>query len=135
MADQRPCVILVEDDASLRRSTQLLLQGRGFDVWAYAAAEKVLLDDQIEQTACLLADYRLDGWNGIGLLVALRRTGWQGPAILATGFSTPKLRRRAKASGFAAYLEKPIPDTVLVRTIALLTRQPSHHARHESVVR
>ena len=132
MTDQRPCVILVDDDTLLRRSTQLVLQGRGFDVWAYAAAEMVPLDGQIAQGACLVADYCLEGWNGIGLLAALRGTGWQGPAILTTGFSTPELRRRAEATGFAAFLEKPIPETVLVRTIALLTRQPLHHAAYQA---
>ena len=38
VAASRPQVVIVEDDNGVRRSLQLLLQGRGFEVKAFADA-------------------------------------------------------------------------------------------------
>jgi FixJ family two-component response regulator len=88
----RPRVLVVENDTSVRRSIQLLLQGSGFDVRAYAAADPLLLDENIDGAACLVADHYLEGRDGIGLLEALRRQGWTSPAILVSGYPSPELR-------------------------------------------
>lgn len=113
-------VFLVEDDPGVRRSLQLLLQGRGFDVSAYPAPDSILLDDTLDQAACLVADYRLDASDGIMLLRSLRARGWRGPAILVTGYATPELRRAAEEAGFGAFLEKPIRENALINTIRAL---------------
>src|SRR3546814_15865794 len=41
---ERPRLLLLEDDAGVRRSLQLLLRARGFDVRAYAAGAALLAD-------------------------------------------------------------------------------------------
>ncbi len=58
-SSKRPRILIVEDDAGMRRSMQLLLQGRGFDVRAYAAADPMLLDEQLTEAVCLVIDYLL----------------------------------------------------------------------------
>lgn len=119
-AQQRPRVLIVEDDAGMRRSMQLLLQGRGFDVRAYAAPATMLLDEELDTAACLVADYCLGGRDGISVLHALRSSGWQGPAVLITAYPTQALRETARDAGFAAMLEKPFKDHALVNTVTSL---------------
>ncbi|WP_404480536.1 response regulator [Novosphingobium sp. BL-52-GroH] len=118
---RRPRILLVEDDASVRRSTQLLLQGKGFDVRAHAAADPILLTGNFGEVACLVVDYSLGDQDGFAVLAAMREHGWQGPAILMTAFSTVELKRCARLAGFSEFLEKPMEERTLVTAVARLT--------------
>jgi len=119
-AERKPRILVVEDDDSMRRSLQLFLRGRGFDVLTYPTAERLLLEEDIEHVACLVADYRLGGHDGISLLSALRARGWPGPAILMTGYPSHDLRLSAEVAGFDLFLEKPIREYALINGIARL---------------
>lgn len=99
---------------------QLLLQGRGFDVRAYAAADPMLLDEELTEAVCLVVDYLLGDRDGISVLGTLRNLGWRGPAILITAYPTEELRRSASEAGFSAFLEKPFKEHMLVNTVASL---------------
>jgi FixJ family two-component response regulator len=107
----------VEDDASLRRSIQMLLQGRGFDVRAFAGADPMLLDERLDEAVCLVTDYRLGNRDGIELLLSLRARAWHGPAVLITAYSTEAVRSAAERAGFVEIIEKPFKEHVLVNTI------------------
>jgi len=113
----RPKILLAEDDAAVRRSLQLLLQARGYDVRAHASG-KTLLDDPLwSNAACLVADYRLDELDGFEILSRLRSRGWCGPAVLITAYSTTDLQERAASRGFGAVIEKPFHEGAVGDTI------------------
>lgn len=116
---ERRRVILVEDDESVRRSLQLLLSWRGYDVLSYSNAATVIGRAKEDMaTDLLVVDYRLPDGDGLGVLRALRRDGWSGRAILITAFSTPALLDSAKACGFDAVLEKPLRQHELIGALA-----------------
>lgn len=106
----RPTILLVEDDAAVRRSLQLLLTAKGFDVRAYAVGASLLTDDSVAGAACLVADYKMAGLDGVALLEGLRGRGWHGPAILITAYASPELRAQALSTGFDEVIEKPLPQ-------------------------
>lgn len=110
-------ILLSDDDASVRRSLHLLLRSRGFGVLAYSSGTALLLDPQTQTGDCLVVDYLMPDIDGISILRQLRSAGWCGPAILITGHYADKLAARAQEAGFAAVLEKPLRDGVLVQTI------------------
>jgi FixJ family two-component response regulator len=114
----RPRVLVVEDDPGVRRSLQLLLRGRGFEVRAYASGLALLADPTALSAICLVADYLMPDVDGIKVLVALRDLGWSGEALLITAYPTPELADRALKAGFARVLEKPLIDAALVEIIA-----------------
>ena len=117
---QRPKIVIVEDDHPVRRSTQLLLQAQGYSVKAFSTGVALLADDTTLGASCLIADYLLEDMDGIGLLLALRERGWKEPAILITGYLTPKLVEEAKAAGFSEVLEKPVKPRALVQILTQL---------------
>ena len=123
IAGVRPRVLIVENDAAVRRSMQLLLQGHGFDVKAYGASEQLLVDAARQSPDCFIADYRLDGPDGIAVLKAMREQGWQGPAILITGFPSEDLSSRATEAGFTCIFEKPLRERALVETVSRLAHR------------
>lgn len=125
-AERKPRILVVEDDDSMRRSMQLFLRGRGYDVLTYATGDRLLLENDIEHGACLVADYRLGEQNGISLLVALRARGWIGPAILMTGYPSEDLRSSAAIAGFDLFLEKPFQEHSLINGITRLMERQSN---------
>ncbi len=110
-------LLLVEDDPAVRRSLQLLLRGRGYNVRAYADGRQMLDDPAAIDAACLITDYRMTSLNGIDLLRDLRARGWQRPAILITGFHGAALASAAHDAGFDVVLEKPLQDQALMTII------------------
>jgi len=133
VADERPRILLVEDDPGVRRSLQLLLQARGYDVRAHAIGATLLADPAVETAVCLIADYRLTGLDGVEVLQALRARGWLGPAILITAFGSPSLTARAAAAGYASVVEKPMRDKILVATLTRLVARPERMSENHVV--
>lgn len=117
----RPKVLLVEDDTAVRRSLQLVLQARGFEVKAFAGPEPLLRDHATGDAACLVADYRLQqGRTGLDVLKELRQRRWAGPAVLITAYPSDTLRDEADQCGFAGVLAKPFRDRELADTVTRL---------------
>jgi FixJ family two-component response regulator len=114
----RPQVLLVEDDASVRRSLQLMLEGEGYRVRAFSTASALLADSSFAGAACLVTDYRLGEQDGISLLRSLRKAGWSGPAILMTAFASHTMIERAMREGFVQLFDKPFRPHLLIEAVA-----------------
>lgn len=110
-------VILVEDDEAVRRSLQLLLHWRGYEVRSFARAAPVFARDLSDGAHVLVADYRLPDANGFEVLRELRRRGWAGRSVLITAFPTADLIQAATACGYDAVLEKPLRQQALVAAL------------------
>lgn len=117
----RPLIVLLEDDNGVRRSMQLLLHGRGFDVKAYSSAAPLLADPDLAEVGCLIADYRLGETNGIDVLHSLRERGWNKPAVLITAFNSADMISQATKAGFNTVFDKPVKDHVLIAELERLT--------------
>ncbi|MEI9928825.1 MAG: response regulator [Sphingomonas sp.] len=115
--DDRPRLLLIEDDDTVRRSLQMLLQGQGFDVRSFASAAPALRDTP-ESARVLVADYRLPDGDGLVVVRRLRERGWAGRAILITGHGSPALTEAAHAAGFDVILDKPLRQHELLSAIA-----------------
>jgi FixJ family two-component response regulator len=115
---ERKRILLSEDDPAVRRSIQLLLVSRGYDVRAYTSASALLSDPLVHSAIGLVADYRMPDVDGITMLQRLRASGWQGGALLITGFNVDNLVQGAASEGFHAVLEKPLKDQELLNELA-----------------
>ena len=111
-------LLLVEEDASLRRSLQLLLQGQGFEVRAHASAAQALADDSAVRSNVLVADSRLLDSEGIDVLRSLHELGWSGRAVLITGFGSEEL------ADMVDFRKRPPEQAMLLGAIEATLRQP-----------
>jgi FixJ family two-component response regulator len=118
--NERPTILLVEDDAGVRRSLQMLLQGKGYQVRSFTSATALLADPNINQAACLVADFRLGEMDGLTIQSRMRANGWKGGAILITAFNNPDLTAQAIAEGFTEVIQKPFLEHNLSRAIGRL---------------
>jgi two-component system copper resistance phosphate regulon response regulator CusR len=116
-------VLVVEDEARLRRSLQEGLRGAGFDVTSAASG-----DDAAQALAeggfdCVVLDWMLPGRDGLRLLVDLRRGGDQTPVLLLTARDGIDDRVRGLDSGADDYLVKPFAFAELLARLRVLLRR------------
>jgi two-component system response regulator FixJ len=121
----KPCILLVEDDDAVRRSIQLLLKSRGYDVRSYPSAVGLARDAEALRSRCMIADLMMPQKNAIQLLAELRAAGWSGKSILISGFLDPEREMNARAAGYDRILAKPISESVLLRTVSELMAPPA----------
>lgn len=72
----------------------------------------------------ILLDVNMPGTDGLTLLESLRNQGMVAPVFIMTGYDSPGVQARAKASGATAYLVKPIDLRHLDRLIASALHVP-----------
>lgn len=105
--EKRYKVLVTDDEASVRRSLQLLLHAKGYEPHSYTSASALLADAGALSADCMIADYNMPDLDGISLLSAIRAKGWNGSAILITAYCTKDLESRAHACGYAEVIQKP----------------------------
>ena len=115
---ERPEILVVEDNSAVRRSLQLLLVARGYQVRAHASSSQALADPAARSAACLVADLMMDEVDGIDLLEGLKGQGWAGPAILITGNAEGERAQHAANAGYATVLQKPFVDALLIEAVS-----------------
>lgn len=112
-----PIIYIVDDDAAVRRAIGRLLRSAGMDVRPYESGQQFLDADIAEENACLIADVRMPGMDGLELQQKLVENGTDLPVILITGFDTDETRALAKRWGAVGYFRKPVDDRALLDAI------------------
>ena len=111
-------VIVVDDDPSVLRAVQRVLQVRGFDVFqAFNTVEDFLEGGRLNDATCLVLDIHLDGSSGIEVRHQLTRSGHLLPVILITAVESEVTRKAALEAGCVAYLNKPFPSGLLIEAV------------------
>lgn len=102
-----PVISIVDDDESVRTAMKDMVESFGYAVVAFASGTEFLSSDRLRDSACLIADVRMPGMNGLGLQQRLIMSGNLIPIIFLTAFPDEKARDRAIKAGAIAYLSKP----------------------------
>jgi FixJ family two-component response regulator len=112
-----PTVFVVDDDPSVRRSTERLVRSMGFRVKSFASAREFRDGASVEGPACLLLDVRMPGQSGLELQLELTRSGVEIPIIFVTGHGSIPMTVRAMKAGAAEFLTKPVRSRELLAAI------------------
>ena len=116
-------ISVVDDDASVCRSTELLIKSFGYPAAAFQSAESFLNFGQRQVTCCLVLDVQMPGMNGLELQRQLTAEGCTFPIIFMTAFHDKESCRRAMEGGAVAFLTKPYGDEQLFETIRFALTQ------------
>jgi FixJ family two-component response regulator len=128
MTDPDPMVFIVDDDLSVRRSTERLVQAAGLKVQTFTSAKEFLKSARFEGPACLVLDVRMPGLSGMELQQELTQSGIQIPIIFITGHGDIPMSVRAMKAGAVEFLTKPFRSRGLLDAIrAALERDRSAH--------
>jgi FixJ family two-component response regulator len=134
MNEPEVTVFVVDDDPSVRRSTERLIRSAGFKVLTFESAGDFLKYQRPEAPACLVLDVRLPGLNGLELQRELSQSGNQLPIIFMTGHGDIPMTVRAMKAGAVEFLTKPYKKNNLLDAIqsAVERDRATHKARVET---
>jgi len=117
MQKRRKTVAVVDDDPSMLRAAENLLDAHGFATKSFSSAEEFLGDPAVHQVDCLLLDIRLGGLSGIELWQQLKSPHPALPVIFMTALDDEAVRQQALQTGCIACLRKPFPAQQLMDAI------------------
>jgi DNA-binding NtrC family response regulator len=104
----RKKVMVIDDDASLRRVMELQLEEIGCDVVTAASGNEALALLEEVTPALVITDLRIPGMSGMEILKAFRVEHPELTVIMVTAYGTVKTAVEAMKAGAYDYLTKPI---------------------------
>lgn len=117
MTEDAPIVFVIDDDLSVRRSTERLIRSIGVEAQTFASAQEFLKSPRPERPACLILDLQLPGLNGMDLQHQLIQTGTHIPIIFITGHGDIPTTVRAMKAGAVEFLTKPFRSRNLLDAV------------------
>jgi FixJ family two-component response regulator len=122
---EKSIVCVVDDDFSVRDSTQRLIRSFGFRAKAFASAEEFENAGNLDEAACLILDVQMPGMSGIQLQRQLASRRREIPIIFITAYEDDVVRAQAIREGAVAFLIKPFSEEVLLDAIHTALSPPS----------
>jgi CheY-like chemotaxis protein len=107
---RNPIVLVVEDDEDTRYLMRLALEARGYRVCEAEDGEQAIATAVREQPDAILMDISMPLLNGLTATARIRERSElrKIPIVAVTAHNETDLRASAEASGFTAYVTKPI---------------------------
>jgi FixJ family two-component response regulator len=113
-----PTVFVVDDDASVLRSLQRLLQSAGWTTETYDSAEEFLRLRDPTTPGCVILDVAMPGIDGLELQRRLVEEGMPLPVIFLTGHGDVPTSVEAMRAGATNFLCKPVGEERLLASVA-----------------
>ncbi len=110
-------VIVIDDDASVRRSLCTMLERAGYEVSLYDCADAFLANPVVPRPSVILLDMRMPGTTGVGLQSQLKTLAQNVPIIFVSGDSRPEEIIAAMKQGAVDFLLKPFTAQAMMNTI------------------
>jgi CheY-like chemotaxis protein len=113
-------ILVVEDQDSIRRMIEALVQARGYEVTAVSSGAKAIDVAMTDAPDIVLLDLNLPGqYDGFDVCQRLRSdpTTRTVPVVIISAMDDDESRARATAAGATAYYTKPFSPIALLKEI------------------
>src|ERR1700760_3509604 len=97
-------ILVVDDDQSLRRITQLQLEDAGHEVLTAASGEEALILIDEEAPSLVITDFKMPGISGLEVLRKVRESHPQTTVLMVTAFGTVQSAVEAMKAGAYDYI-------------------------------
>ncbi len=130
MKTDKASILVVEDEAKLRRLIELQLVEEGFHAGTASDAETALQLLNRERFDLVLTDFKLPGMNGLEFLLAVKRANASLPVVLMTAYGSVESAVGAMKAGASDYVLKPFSLAELM--LVIRKELASHELRQEN---
>src|SRR5580692_793945 len=127
---EKPSILVVEDEAKMRRLLELELADQDFRAQTVADAETALKLLNTNQFDLIVTDLKLPGMSGMEFLQAVKRANAAIPIVVMTAFGTVESAVEAMKIGASDYVTKPFSLAELV--LVIRKELDSHRLREEN---
>ncbi len=118
-----PKLLIVEDDAALRRLLKAGLGEEGYDITAAAAGREALAAAATTTPAAMIIDIGLPDSDGRDLCQAMRAAGIEAPVLFLTALDSVPDRLLGFGVGADDYMTKPFVFAELIARVGVLVRR------------
>src|SRR5215204_4136910 len=115
--EQAPAIIVIDDDASMRKALENLFKSVGFEVELFASPQEVLASERPDRPGCIVLDVRFPGRSGLDMQRDLTQSDAHLPVIFITGYGDIPMSVRAMKAGAVEFLTKPFRDQDLLDAV------------------
>lgn len=109
-----PHVLLIEDDALVRKLLEKRLELAGWEVTALRDGSQLLERITERPTDLILIDLGLPGADGLTLVEQLRAQGISAPILVLTAYELPHLHATVRGVGANDLMQKPYDQEELI---------------------
>ena len=122
-------VLLIEDDAAVARSIELMLRSESINVYTTDLGEEGVDLGKLYDYDIIMLDLQLPDMSGFEVLKSLRLAKVQTPILILSGNAV--VEAKVKALGFGAddYMTKPFHKDELVARIQAVVRRSKGHSQ------
>ncbi|MEP7308566.1 MAG: response regulator [Acidobacteriota bacterium] len=117
MLHATPVVFVVDDDVSVRRSLELLIDSAGWRSETFPSAQEFLHRPRVVGPSCLVLDVGLPDLDGLELQKRVAPDRTDMPIIFISGYGNVPMTVQAMKAGAVEFLTKPLAGDVLVGAI------------------
>ncbi len=117
MNETEPCVLIIDDDESVREALLFLMKSVNLNAKAYDSASQFMAGYEADVPGCLISDIRMPGMSGLELQQVLKKRNSQMPIIFITGHGDIAMAVEAIKQGAVDFLTKPFRDQDLLDSI------------------
>lgn len=118
-------VVVVDDDASVRKSIQTLLKREGYRVSVHDSADDLMQNLAFYPPTVLLTDMRMPGVSGVDLQAKLKALGHNLPMVFVSGESRQEEIIAAMKQGAVDFLLKPFTAQAMLDALQKAMRMAS----------
>lgn len=118
-APEQPTVVVIDDDASIRKALDNLLRSVGLDVELFKSPQEFLQSDRPDRPGCIVLDVRFPGRSGLDMQREISAANTPLPIIFITGYGDIPMSVRAMKAGAVEFLTKPFRDQDLLDAVGV----------------
>ena len=122
-------VLLIEDDAAVAQSIELMLKSESLNVYVTDLGEEGIDLGKLYDYDIILLDLNLPDMSGYEVLKSLRRAKIETPILILSGMAGIEDKVRGLGFGADDYLTKPFHKDELVARINAIVRRSKGHAQ------
>jgi len=130
MMSSTAMVFVIDDDQSMRKSLERLLDAACYKVELFKSASEFLSRSAHAGPSCVIVDVQMPGLNGIDFQKGLTEHGREEQLVFVTGHGNIPMCARAMKAGAIDFLPKPFKPRQLLESVErALTRSAEQHRR------
>jgi FixJ family two-component response regulator len=128
VVSQTAAICVVDDDLSVLKAVQRLLNAEGFEAAKFSEPAAFLM--AAAQAPCRVAilDVSMPQMNGLEVQAILRRTAPETRVIFISALADASVRKTALENGAIEFLGKPFDDEKLVKAVRRALNGAAHTA-------
>jgi two-component system nitrogen regulation response regulator NtrX len=110
-------ILVVDDEAEIRRSVRMILEYEGYDVQEASSGPEALALVEREPPDLMFLDIKMGGLDGLETLQRIRQINEALPVVIISGHGTVSTAVEATKLGAFDFIEKPLASERVLVTI------------------